>query len=54
MQFYCYKNQRDLTARLSFAWEMHDAPRMEAMSAVAAWDTLCGAREQSPCLCQDR
>ena len=54
MQFYCYKNQRDLTARVSFAWEMKEAPEMEARCEGTAWGMMRGACALEPCVCGSR
>ena len=54
MQCYCYKNQRDLTHRVSFAWEMQAAPDMEARADQKAWDMVLQAATQEPCVCHGR
>ena len=45
MEAYCLRNQADLARRISFAWEMHGAPRKIALQEQTAWQAVLAARE---------
>ena len=51
MEAYCYRNQADLKRRLSFAWEIADAPSKVAMKAKTAWEMVVAACEHD-CVCE--
>ena len=53
IEAYCLRNQIDLARRISFAWELHGAPRKIALQEQSAWDAVLAAREWK-CTCSGR
>ena len=50
MEAYCYQHQTELGRRISFAWELEDAPRVQELRGKRAWEMVSQALEFS-CEC---
>jgi hypothetical protein len=50
LEAFCFRNQTDLSRRVSFAWEMHEAPQLVALQTRSAWELVERAAE-GPCIC---
>jgi hypothetical protein len=50
LEAFCFKHQGDLTKRISFAWEMNEAPSKLALRHKMAWEMVVAASEL-PCEC---